>query len=162
MEGLRARYRTAVVALVAIATMAACGDGLKPTAPRKPPSPGQLVGSYRCAQFIGYYRGSKGTGYYQGTCNAYINVTNPKRTLEIEVQPFEITNLFRVTRPDFETADFVYDSAAAQGTMNYPSLPSETYDVWVEGPGTMTRRFLPFDYTGDGVMDSLTLTYVKQ
>ena len=33
--------------------------------------------------------------------------------------------------------------------------------MWLEGVNLLTRRFYPFDYTGDGVLDSLIITYRK-
>lgn len=148
--------------LAALAAGVGCSGDPKPTGPPKPPAPNLLIGSYKCLRFLGYYTGSSGTGYYQGSCNAYINVTNPIRRDSIEVQQFDITGRFDVNRLDFETGTFVYDSAAARAAVNYATgRGSELFDVWAEGANLLTQTLLPFDYTGDGVVDSLRLTFQK-
>lgn len=163
MKFARALMRVAVVAApLLVAGMLACGEDPKGPSTLKPPSKAQLIGSYTCYRFIGYYKGSEGTGYYAGSCVAYARATNPSRADSIEVQDFQVMTSFGVTRPDFEQGTFVYDSANAQATINYSTdRPSEVYEVWVPGANFLTRTFVPFDYTGDGLIDSLTLTYQK-
>jgi hypothetical protein len=152
-----------VLALSAVVAGVACSGDPKPTGPAKPPSPTALIGQYRCLRFLGYYAGSSGTGYYQGSCNAYVNVTNPSRALEIERQDFVINDRFEISRPDFETGTFVYDSAAARAVVNYSSgRASEVFEVWIDGPNLLRQTFAPWDYTGDGLVDSLRLTFQKQ
>lgn len=151
-----------IALLAAFAAAIGCSGDPKPTGPPAPPSPNRLVGSYQCVQFLGYYKGGSGLGYYQGTCRAYTNATNPSRLDSIEVQQFDITAFFNVNRPDFETGTFVYDSAAGRATVNYSTgRHSEVFDVWSEGPNTLTQTLAPFDYTGDGLVDSLRLTFRK-
>lgn len=163
MKFSRPLMRVAVVAApLLVAGMLACGDGPKGPSTFRPPSKAELIGSYKCYSFVGYYKGSGGTGYYAGSCVAYARASNPNRGDSIEVQQFQVTTGFSVTRPDFEQGTFVYDSANAQATINYATdRPSEVYEVWVPGPNFLTRKFVPFDYTGDGLIDSLTLTYQK-
>lgn len=148
--------------LAALAAGIGCSADPKPTGPATPPAPNLLVGSYKCLRFLGYYKGSSGTGYYQGSCTAYIKVTNPTRLDSIEVQQFDVTANFNVVRPDFETGTFVYDSAAARAAVNYATgRRSEVFDVWVEGINLVTQTLPPFDFSGDGVVDSLRLTFQK-
>ena len=156
------RLPLSLATIVVACTVAACGGDPKTTGPRKPPPKTELIGTYECVQFLGFYNGSSGTGWYRGSCTAYVNVTNPTRLDSIEVQQFDVTPAYNVNRPDFETGTLVYDSASAVANINYATgRTSETYDVWVEGEDFLTRRFSPFDYTGDGAPDSLTITYRK-
>ena len=160
MSVVRPAFRIAV--LVAFVGAVGCAGDPKPTGPPAPPAPNLLIGSYQCVQFLGYYKGGSGIGYYQGSCRAYTNVTHPSRLDSIEVQQFDITTTFNVNRPDFETGTFVYDSASARAQVNYSTgRPSEVFDVWLEGPNTLTQPLPPWDYTGDGLVDSLRLTFRK-
>ena len=157
MIALRLPLFALAVATVAIA---ACGGDPKSTGPSKPPPKTELIGAYECVQFLGFYKGASGTGWYRGSCLAYANVTNPTRADSLEAQDFDVTPSYNVNRPDFETGTLVYDSANAMATVNYATgRASESYEVWSDGEGFLTRRFVPFDYTGDGIPDSLIISY---
>jgi hypothetical protein len=161
MSAVRSAMR--IAALAPIAAILACSGDPKAVGPAKPPSPTLLIGTYHCVHFLGYYQGSQGTGYYQGSCAAYVNVTkNPSRLDSIETKDFTINDRLEVTRPDFETGLFVYDSAASRATVNYSTgRQSQVFSVWGEGQNTLTQTFFPFDYNGDGLPDSLRLTFRK-
>jgi hypothetical protein len=160
MPVVRPAFRLALLAAF-VAALGCAGDP-KATGPTPPPAPNRLIGSYQCVQFLGYYKGGSGLGYYQGSCRAYINVTHPTRLDSIEVQQFDITPTFYINRADIEPGTFVYDSASARAQVNYSTgRPSEVFDVWLEGPNTLTQTLAPWDYTGDGLVDSLRLTFRK-
>ena len=158
------RPATRIALLTALVLGVACEGDPKVVGPPKPPPPALLIGTYECVHFLGFYVGPQGKGYYQGSCQAYVNVTkNPSRADSIERQTFTINDRFEVSRPEFETGVFVYDSAASRAVINYTSgRSSDVFSVWGEGQNTLTQTFFPFDYNDDGLPDSLRLTFKKQ
>ena len=143
---------------IALVTIVACND---PVDPARPPSRGDLNGVWRCYR-ANLFSVSPLTGtarWRLGSCAEYILVTSPSRRDSIDTTSFAITELDRVEREvEFRPGHLVYDSAASFLTVYYPDRDSAVYDVMA---GFLTNHIDGEDLTGDGVPDSLRLTFCR-
>lgn len=153
---------TAFPAALAAAALIACGKEA-PTSPGTKLSRVRLNGEYTCVEFQGYFVGPQGPGLYEGSCGAYVSATNPSRRDSIELAPFAINENNSVSRQDFPSAVVSYDSTSAKVTFTGAEIETEVYDAVVQG-GTvyLVRRFDPFDFSGDGLVDDLLLVYRRR
>jgi hypothetical protein len=143
---------------VALVTAVACKDS---TEPARPPTRAELNGIWRCyrANLFSVNPQNNIARWRLGSCGEYIAVTNPSRADSIDTTTFVINEMDEVTRAiEFRPGEIAYDSAGALASVTYPDRPAVVYDVT---PGFLTHRLDGLDLTGDGVPDSLQLTFCK-
>ena len=150
--------RPLLFTLVALATATACTHDS--TGPAKPPSRADLNGVYGCYRVDAYYYSAQSntTRWRQGRCSDYIAVTNPSRQFERDTVLFSISSDNGVRRLDFATGELAYDSTSGTAIVAYMSGQQDLYEAT---PNQLVQEFQPFDFTGDGVSDSLRITFVK-
>jgi hypothetical protein len=154
---LRLKLVTAAALAGAVAA-AACGSSTE--APKLAVPRADLNGDFVCVSSIAYYNGPSGLGYYKGSCNAYLSRTNPSRADSIDTAPFTILSTNAVRRVDFPGATMQYDSTSGVVVLHYSARPDEVYQVGFQsGSWYLERDFPPFDFTGDGQIDSLRLFF---
>ena len=153
--------RLLVPALVAVA--AACGK--ESSAPEGPPTRAELTGVYGCAEARVFYARAVPPSneirqaWRLGSCTQYIEITNPTRAYEMDTTLFFITSDDRIRRViEFPAGDISYDPRSGTLLAAYPSADTATYRAV---PGQLIQTFKPADYTGDGVVDSVELTFIK-
>jgi hypothetical protein len=151
-----------LAAAVAAAALFAC-KGDEPTRSPVLVSRTALNGDYTCVQFEGYFIGANGLGPYGGTCRAYTTVTNPSRRDSIELAPFTIGEDNTLSRLDFPSATIAYDSSVSKLTAIATDGRVDSFTVIIQqGVLYLVANFQPFDYTGDGVADSLRIFYQRR
>ena len=153
--------RLLVPALVALA--AACGK--ESSGPEGPPTRAELTGVYGCAEARVFYARAVPPSneirqaWRLGSCAQYIEITNPTRAYDMDTTLFFITSDDRIRRViEFPAGDINYDPRSGMLLAAYPTADTSTYQAV---PGRLIQSFKPADYTGDGVVDSVELTFIK-
>jgi hypothetical protein len=154
------RSRLIAGAVIAITFAVACKDSAAPK-PRVLPR-AALNGTFQCSAFAGYYNKGAGAHYYTGTCAQYVSDTRPQRTDSIETITFSIDSAGVVRRRDFPDGHATFDEATGELTISYVARPSDHYLVKVDQLGWfLEQQLAPFDFSGDGIADTLRLAFVK-
>ena len=146
-------------ALVALA--AACGK--ESSAPPGQLTRDQLNGIWACARADVFYAGTGGVDeserWRTGTCGQYIGLTSPTREFEMDTTSFTISSDDRIKRRrEFPPGDVSYDPISGTLMATYATADTAVYDVSSDG---LRQRFRPADYTGDGRVDSVELSFVR-
>ena len=150
---------------IALIVAAACGDDA--SGPDGWPTRAELTGVYACAEArVFYARAVPPTNEIReawrlGSCSQYIEITNPTRAYEMDTTLFFITGVGddRIRRTiDWPSGHIEYDERTGTLTATYGE--SEPVVYYAE-PGRLIRRFPAADYTGDGLVDSVELTFAK-
>ena len=146
-------------AIVALA--AACGK--EASGPAAPPTRAQINGIYACARADVFYAGTGGVDeterWRSGSCAQYIGLTNPTREFEMDTTLFSITPDDRIRRAlEFPAGDVSYDARTGTLVASYTYADTATYTASAD---RLLQRFRPADYTGDGRVDSVELSFVR-
>jgi len=145
-----------------VAALTACGEKA-PTGTGALVSRVRLNGQYTCVRFEGVFAGPQGPGRYEGTCEAYANVTRPSRRDSVELAPFSIGEDNSISRQEFPGGTLTYDSTTAVLTVTDSEQRVERYRAAVQGGVVfLIQQFPPFDFSGDGVNDELTLVFRRR
>lgn len=137
--------------------LAACSSH-RATGPVIPPR-AAVNGAYGCYRVDAYYynAGTDTARWRIGRCSDYVAVTNPSRADSIELLNFSISSDDYVRRIDYRPAYFAYDTTTGIAIESYQDRPADTMYV---APGEIQIHFPAFDFTGDGRIDSLRITYL--
>ena len=150
--------RSMLLAAVAAAALACSGGDS--TGPGRPPSRAELNGVYGCYKVDAYYynAGTKTSRWREGRCSDYIAITNPSREYERDTVLFQVRADNEILRLDWLNGSFSYDSTTGIAEATYGDGTVEVYKASVK---QLVRLYEPFDFTGDGLSDSLRITFVK-
>jgi len=160
---MRAPARLLFPAVLAAAALA-CGEDS--TAPDEWPTRAQLTGAYGCAAARVFYArpvpptNEIRAAWRLGSCAQYVELTNPSLELEMDTTLFFITSDDRIRRViDWPAGEVSYDQSTGTLVASYPG--GETVTYLAEPDLRLIQTMPPDDYTGDGMIDSVELTFVQ-
>ena len=145
--------------LVATALVIAACSGSGGTAP-KPPTRAALNGNYACYRVDAFYADTAGVAKWRyGPCANYgPYATNGTRTDSIETVPFGLSSDDLIRRTDFAPSYFAYDSTTGIAIESFKDRPADTLYAF---PGMFVVHHAPFDFNGDGRLDTLRVTFQR-
>lgn len=154
-----------LVILAAALVVSACSDDS--SGPDTLPAD-RLIGEYSCTVARATFTNAltapdDGPGTYQlSPCSVYTNFTSPNRRDSIETYEFSIDDDSLVSRLDFPFGTASYSEETGILTITTPGYPVETYSVGGTARDVVLSRTLTFDFDGDGIDDSVQLTFLQQ